>query len=196
MDYTFYLEADKIALNISTPWKEYFANDIWRYQRLLRKIEYFLNCKKLIIWRPYIKYLNFRRKRLGIRLGFDIPPNVFGPGLSIAHYGTIIVNPFSRVGENCRIHNCVHIATQCHPRGEPEKCPTIGNNVFIGPGSVIVGDIEIADNIAIGANSYVNKSFLESGITIAGAPAKKISDKGSENCYFKATEDLRKRLKK
>lgn len=194
-DYKFYLEADKIASQHTKRWHDFFLNDIWRYQRLLRKLEYFLNCKKSRIWRPYIYYLKFRLMRLGTKLGFVIPHNVFGPGLSIAHYGTLIVNAQVRVGENCRIHNCVHIATQCHPSDEPDKCPTIGNNVFIGPGSVIVGDITIADNIAIGANSYVDSSFLEPGITIAGVPAKKVSNKGFDNCYYKATEILRKRMK-
>jgi serine O-acetyltransferase len=51
--------------------------------------------------------------------------------------------------------------------------------VYIAPGAKIYGAIEIADNIAIGANAVVNKSFLEPNITIAGVPARKISDKGS-----------------
>jgi serine O-acetyltransferase len=71
--------------------------------------------------------------------------------------------------------------------------PKIGNNVFIGPGAVVIGDIEIADGIAIGANSYVNKSFKEPNITVAGCPAKKISDGGSRYCWFRATEILRHR---
>lgn len=62
-----------------------------------------------------------------------------------------------------------------------EKAPKIGNNVFIGAGAKIYGDIIIADDTAIGANSLVNKSFTESGITIAGIPARKVSNKGSKN---------------
>jgi serine O-acetyltransferase len=75
--------------------------------------------------------------------------------------------------------------------GSHDLVPKIGNNVFIGPGAVIVGDIEIADGIAIGANSYVNKSFKEPNISIAGCPAKKISDQGSRYCHIRATEILR-----
>ena len=55
----------------------------------------------------------------------------------------------------------------------------IGNNVYIAPGVKILPDAEIADNIRIGANAVVTKSFLEPGITIAGVPAVKISDKGN-----------------
>ena len=65
--------------------------------------------------------------------------------------------------------------------------------MFIGPGTVIVGKITIADNIAIGANSYVAKSFYERGITIAGVPAKKVSDSGSFGLcsYQRATDKLK-----
>ena len=75
----------------------------------------------------------------------------------------------------------------------PIPPPRIGNNVYIGPGAVIDGDIEIADGIAIGANSFVNKSFTEPEITIAGCPAKEISDKGSQKCWLRFTEILRKK---
>ncbi|MDK2890194.1 MAG: serine O-acetyltransferase [Methanoculleus sp.] len=187
-DYCFYLEADRIALKIMRPWHEFFINDIWRFQRLLRKLEYYINCRQSLFWRPYILYLNLKHIRLGRRLGFHIPPNVFGPGLSIAHLGPLIVNGNVRVGENCRIHSCVHLATQC---GSDDACPTIGDNVFIGPGVVMFGNIRIANGVVVGANSVVNTSFLEEGITIAGVPARKVSDKGFDRCYFKATAVVR-----
>ena len=122
-----------------------------------------------------------------MRLGFTISPNVFGPGLSIGHPGTLTVNGVAKVGKNCRIHTCVFIATKA---GFSDKVPKIGDNVYIGPGAKIFGPIVIADNIAIGANSVVNKSFLEPGVTIAGIPARKISDKGSEGLVIKATDIL------
>ena len=125
-------------------------------------------------------------------LGFTIPLNVFGPGLSIAHSGTIVINESCRIGKNCRIHTCVNIGTKA---GFSDQSPKIGDNVYIGPGAKIFGLIEIADNIAIGANSVVNKSFFEPGISIAGVPAKKISENGSEDLLIKATEQLDKKLK-
>ncbi len=67
--------------------------------------------------------------------------------------------------------------------GNPDQTPKIGNNVFIGPGAKIFGEITIADHIAIGANAVVNKSFTESGITVAGIPARKVSEKGSSSYY-------------
>jgi serine O-acetyltransferase len=122
-----------------------------------------------------------------IHLGYSIPINVFGPGLCIAHRGTIVVNKDARVGENCRIHACTNIGSG---RGSVLLAPKIGDDVYIGPGAKIFGNIEIADNIAIGANSVVNKSFYEKGISIAGVPAKKINNKGSEGMVISATEIL------
>ena len=50
--------------------------------------------------------------------------------------------------------------------------PIIGNNVYIGPGAILFGDITIADNVSIGANATVNRSFTESNVVIAGTPAE------------------------
>jgi serine O-acetyltransferase len=60
--------------------------------------------------------------------------------------------------------------------------------VFMGPNSVIVGPIEIADGIAIGANSYVSRSFLEPAITVAGSPAHKVLDRGTSHIMVEATK--------
>jgi len=200
IDYKYYLKVDEIALKKNrgtiSYYISYFLDDIWKFERLLRKVEYYKNCKKNILYAPYKLYLDFKFRKLSTKLGFVIPPNVFGPGLSIAHKGTLIVNVNAKVGANCRIHNCVHIATNVFNREDELKpdfvmpTPKIGNNVFIGPGAQIFGNIEIADDIAIGANSVVNKSFKEKGITIAGVPARKVSEKGFEKCYHKSTEIL------
>ena len=162
------------GLNIKKP--RILRDDILKFQILLRKCEYINNCKEGKIWKIYLNFLKLRLKNLGMKLGFTVPLNVFGPGLSIAHYGTLTINANSKVGKNCRIHEGVTIGAT----NGIDKAPKIGNNVFIGSGAKIIGDINIADGIAIGANSVVTKSFNEKGITIAGIPAKKISNKGSK----------------
>lgn len=190
-DYLFYLEADRVALlarELKRP--RFLVDEIWRFQRLLRRVEYLRNCGgNRVSWISGLQ-ARYRLAKLSIDLCYTIPCNVFGPGLSIAHRGTIVVHPEVRVGENCRIHQGVTLGS-----GRAKACdivPTIGNNVFIGPNAVVVGPITIADGIAIGANSYVDKSFQEPNITIAGCPAKKVSDRSSEDCWIRATEILRR----
>jgi serine O-acetyltransferase len=143
------------------------------FQMLLRKMEFYHNCrKKGIIGNIMYKFYMYRYITWGMRLGLSIPLNVFGPGLSIAHYGTIVVNRNAKVGKNCRIHVSVNIG---EGKGE---VPIIGDNVYIGPGAKIYGGITIGNNVTIGANAVVNKSFPDN-VTIAGIPAKVIADKGS-----------------
>lgn len=184
-EYDFYRAADRASLMIHRDRPRLFGDEVWGFQRLLREVEYAENCLASPSWAPYRSLLWFRFHSLSTRLGFTIPPNVFGPGLAIAHRGTIVVNSCARVGANCRIHVCVNIGSRA---GTDHEAPEIGDNVYIGPGAMLFGPIRIADDIAIGANAVVNRSFLEPGITIAGAPARKISDHGSEGLVVRGTE--------
>lgn len=190
-NYLYYLEADRIALTKDRSRPRLIGDDVWKFQRLLRKAEYINNCKKDVLSKIYSRYLYFKWYKLCLKFGFYIPINVFGPGLSIAFYsGPIIVNPDVRAGSDIRISQCVTIGRAAKRKGVPR----LGNHIFIGPGAVLVGPIEIADGIAIGANSYVNQSFKEPDITIAGAPAQKVADIGNE--IPKATEFVGTRFKR
>ncbi len=112
------------------------------------------------------------------KTGIDLDCNVAGPGLHLPH-GKVVINARAKIGEHCKIMSDVTVGVigshlkSCAPR--------IGNRVYIGTGAKIIGDIEIADDIVIGANAVVTKSFTEPNITIAGIPARKINNHGSHN---------------
>lgn len=174
-DFLKYLEADRIALGRN---KAVFPNSlihlispdyIWDFQRLLRKLEYCKNVKnKGLLNRLVYLFLRLKYKKLSVKLGFTIPENVFGPGLAIVHYGTIVVNNNAKIGANCRIH----VGTNIGASGGSNEAPQIGDNVYIAPGVKIIGNVRIPSNTAIGANSVVTKSFDEENMMIAGIPAK------------------------
>ena len=138
---------------------------LWHYVKMLRLTEYHYNLNHRV------RYLLCQRRKNaeGVKLGISICHNTIAKGLRIYHYGTIIVNPHANVGENCKLHgdNCIG------NKGESSRfeAPSIGNNVDIGIGAKILGVIEIADNIKIGANAVVVKSELEKGKTLVGIPA-------------------------
>lgn len=172
-----YLEQDRLALGINRKRPRLFGDEIWKYQRLLRRLEYFTNTHGPIkgIMRYVFKYL-FHKK--SIKLGFSIPINVFGSGLSIAHYGSIVVSPSAIIGMNCRIHEGVTIGST----NGSSKAATIGDNVFIGSGAKIIGEVTISSNVAIAANAVVvNDVISEHGCTIGGVPAKIISQNDSSS---------------
>lgn len=197
-DLKYYLEADRLALGgqwhrpFTRLWLAnlMFPHEIWRFEILLRKLEYLHNRKRTLGVNIRKVLLNRKYLQASRELGFSIPVNVFGPGLNIAHCGTIVVNSAAKVGSNCRIHVCVNIGTEA---GHSDKAPRIGHNVYIGPGAKIFGEITIADGCAIGANAVVNKSFLEPNSVIAGVPARKIGEVDTNQILVRATEVLKAR---
>lgn len=171
-DYLYYLSEDlrHHQLKKYTFWI-FIKKPIIRFQRRLRRIEYLTNCKgNNFLFRAFCSYLTLLNDRLSVRLGFTIPINTIGPGLCLPHYGTIVVASTSTIGKNCRIHHGVGIGI--YNGGSP----IIGDNVYIGPGAKLFGNIKIGSNVSIGANSVVNKS-VEDNVAIAGVPAKVISYK-------------------
>ena len=149
----------------------------FRFYKSLRKTEYYTNERKDFLGKIIGKLLRLRHKLLCDKYGWTIPINVFGSGLAIVHTGTIVVTGSAKVGKNCRIHVCTNIGRA--PSKEGDGAPVMGDNIYIGPGAKIFGNIRIGDNTAIGANAVVNSSFPEGNCTIAGVPARKISDKTS-----------------
>lgn len=143
---------------------------IWKYQKRLRKTELYLNSNSKI------RYLFSRilLNRMQFSYGMNIKLNSCGKGLKIMHIGPILTN--GDIGEDCSLHVNAMIVSG----GTAQQNPVIGKNVVVGVGAAIVGGVELGNGIAVGANSVVTKSFIENNITIAGVPAKKISDHGSE----------------
>lgn len=183
-DYLYYLKQDKIALNKYKKRPKMIHDVIWKYQILMRKCEYYENCRKDILGKVYGKILKLKFVLMSQKLGFSIGLNVFGPGLSIAHYGCLVVSNLATIGEFCRIHEGVTIGVtgkDYWSNTNQAKAATIGNRVFIGTGAKIIGDITIVDDVAIGANAVVVKDILEPGTTWVGNPARKINSHGSKN---------------
>ena len=113
-------------------------------------------------------YWAWRLRRLSYKTGFQIPPNTCGKGLTIWHWGAIVINPKTHIGENCTLYPGVLIG---HKTPEEGKSATIGNNVFIAAGTKIIGDVTIGDNVTIGVNTVIVKD-VPSNVVIAGNPYK------------------------
>ena len=133
----------------------------------------------------------FWYRRLSLRLGYSIPLNVFGPGVALPHYGPIVIDPTTRIGRNCRMHVGVNIggSNLIMDRQDivGQDAPIIGDNVYIGPGVKMYGPVTIAADCVIGANAVVTRSFTDAAQTIAGVPARVISNDGSEGRLIKGS---------
>lgn len=117
------------------------------------------------------------QKLVEIVTGISIPAGCeIGDGIYIGHYGSIILSPKARIGHNCSLAQNVTIGEAPSPEGR--GAPTIGNRVFIGAHSVIVGRITIGDDAVVCAGAVVNKSVPARAV-VMGNPARVISYDGS-----------------
>lgn len=104
-----------------------------------------------------------------IRYGFQIYPETqIGEGFYLGHWGSVVINPKTRIGRNCNIAQGVTIAQA--NRGKNQGVPEIGDEVWIGPNAVIVGKIKIGNNVLIAPNAYVNTDIPSNSVVI-GNPA-------------------------
>lgn len=140
---------------------------IWKCVKYLRKEEYYFAKHNMLL----CYYYQRKKNRIQKKAGFVLERNTIGRGTKIWHHG-VMIHSEAKVGENCCFHgnNCVGNI------GRDEGAPTLGAGVKVGIGAMIIGNVELADGIIVGAGSVVNRSFLEPGITIAGVPARKIKD--------------------
>ena len=106
--------------------------------------------RSLFLFRIGRKRLFIKRlmPRGAVLLGFDVPREKLGGGLFIQH-GYCTDLSAREIGEHCWINQRVTIGYK------GDYCPIIGNNVSIGVGAVVLGDVRIGNNVRIGANAIV-----------------------------------------
>ena len=99
-----------------------------------------------------------------------------GGGFVLVHAIGSVINRTAKIGENVTILQGVTIGSK---RPNNNGVPTIGNNVVICAGAILIGNIHIGDNCLISAGSVVMHD-VPAGSVVAGNPAKVISDKGRQ----------------
>lgn len=151
-----------------------------------RKVHYRKDGEQLRFWHVYKEFISFAEFRsvfwfrMGrwsklirwmfpqqmLMLSFDCNSDNVGGGLFIQHgYCTDI--SVKSIGENCWINQKVTLGYS------GDGCPTIGNNVRIGVGANLIGNIKIGNNVKIGAGAVVVKDVPDNTIVV-GQPARYI----------------------
>lgn len=119
------------------------------------------------------------QKIIEITTGISLPASAqIGPALYIGHFGGIILNADVAIGANCNLSQGVTVGVS--GKGEHRGVPIIGDNVYIGPNSVVAGKISIGNDVLIGACSLVISSFPDRAV-VSGVPAAVISEAGSKS---------------
>lgn len=115
-----------------------------------------------------LAFIMHNRDRL--KYSVDIYPSAdIGPGFVIAHIGGIVIGAKVKIGSNFTIQSNTTIGQKNANSG----VPSIGEDVYLGAGSRILGSIEVGSNVLIGANSVVLHNTKDN-VTIVGVPAREI----------------------
>lgn len=153
-----------------------------------RQVHYGVSNESLGFWKVYREFISyaefrsvfwFRCGRISrlvrwafpspqLLLSFDCHTNYIGGGIFIQHgYCTDI--SVRSIGENCWINQRVTFGYK------GKYCPIVGNNVRVGVGAIILGDVTIGDNVNIGAGAVVVKD-VPANTTVVGQPARYITN--------------------
>lgn len=107
--------------------------------------------------------------------GIEIHPGAtIGKRLFIDHGMGIVIGETAMIGDDCTIYHGVTLGGT--GKDKIKRHPTLKNNVVIGCGSKVLGNITIGNYVKIGANSVVLKD-VEDECTVVGIPAKKVEEK-------------------
>lgn len=157
-----------------------FTSHSFRITFWYRLGHYLINCDsrwKKLLYLPVVKMIYKHNAYLtGIQFPFAV---VCGRDLLFEHFGSIIVNPDTVIGDHFRIEQCVTIGSTRGRNNLHDGKVKIGNNVVLFAGSKVINSVYIGNNVVVGANAVVNKDLPDKAIAV-GVPAKIINYNGPE----------------
>lgn len=102
--------------------------------------------------------------------GIEIHPGAkIGPGFFIDHGMGVVIGETTEIGENVTLYQGVTLGGTGMERGK--RHPTLGNNVVVGAGATILGNIKIGNHVRVGAGSVVVHSVPDHS-TVVGVPGE------------------------
>jgi putative colanic acid biosynthesis acetyltransferase WcaB len=135
---------------------------------LLFRICYILYRKNKFISTISLPIFILYRILIDIIIGFELSyKNQVGKGLRVYHGVGVVINTNVVIGKYCLIRHGVTIGNTISKDGNESQSPVIGDNVELGAGAIIVGNIKIGNNSRVGAGAVVTKN-VEDGKTVVG----------------------------
>ena len=143
------------------------------FQKYFRKAQ---SAKNIAFEKFYAALYTLSRRRFQTEISYK---SKIGPGLYINHPYCITINPAVIMGKNINLHKGVTIGQE--NRGSRAGCPVIGDCVWIGANSAIVGKITIGDDVMIAPNSFVNCDVPSHSVVFGNPCIIKHRDNATEN---------------
>lgn len=114
------------------------------------------------------KFWRTLSRRYGLKYGLEFFTKNIGAGLFLNHAFNITINEEAKLGKNITLTKGCTIGK--NESGPKQGCPIIGNNVYVGINSTIVGKIKIGSNVQIAPNTFLNCDVPDNAV-VFGNPA-------------------------
>lgn len=136
-------------------WWHRFAHFLWRYRL-----------------RFFARFVSHVSRFL---TGIEIHPGArIGRRFFVDHGTGVVIGETAEIGDDVLLYQGVVLGGTTLKRGK--RHPTVGNNVVVGCGAVVLGAIRIGDGARIGSGSVVVKP-VPPGVTVVGIPARMVDDR-------------------
>lgn len=131
---------------------------------------------------PFRFLLKLIKRHYRFKYGFEIDLNArIGEGFYLSeHLGKVVIGPV-KIGDHCNIAHGVTIG-RAYKKGKIGR-PTLGNRVWIGTGSVLVGGITVGSDVMIAPNTFLNIDVPDNSVVI-GNPARIIPKSNPTRHYI------------
>lgn len=158
------------------------ANNAWEIFFLypgVKAIFFHRIAHALFLWKiPFLPRLVAELSRW--LTGIEIHPGaIIGEECVLDHGMGIVIGATAIVGHRVLIYQCVTLGSKSNKRNGEKRHPTIEDDVILGAGSKILGNITVGQNARIGANSVVLNN-VPANSTAAGIPARVITKESAD----------------
>jgi serine O-acetyltransferase len=130
------------------------------------------------LWRLKIPFLPRLLSQISrFWTGIEIHPGAkIGKGFFIDHGMGVVIGETTEIGNNCVLFHNVTLGGTGKHKGK--RHPTLGNNVMVGTGAILLGPIKVGNNVKIGANTFILMQDVPDNTTVAGTPGKIVKING------------------
>lgn len=131
-----------------------------------------------LLWKLKIPFLPRLLSQISRFLtGIEIHPGAkIGKGFFIDHGMGVVIGETTEIGDNCVLFHNVTLGGTGKHKGK--RHPTIGNNVMIGTGAILLGPIKVGNDVKIGANTFILMQDVPDNTTVAGTPGRIVKMNG------------------
>lgn len=155
------------------------------FQHRTRFIIYFRKAQNSK-WKTVRLFCNYKLFRYSRKYAIEIKSNTkIGKGFTLTHPYNITITPLAIIGENVSVMKGATIGLS---GGKRKGAPKIGNRVYVGIYSTIIGGVVVGDDVMIAPNAFINQDIPSHSVVIGNPCIVIHKDNATEQYIWKVLD--------